>query len=414
MELLSLAGSWTLKPREGQVLPVETIEQKRLGSVPAEIPGDIMSALLSAGLISDPYSGTNELGIQWVGETDWILGRDFNVSSSLFACKRIFLAIDLLDTVAEVYINGRLAGKNDNMFVPCRWDVQDYLREGRNHIEAIIFSPVKAAAKKAATLPYPVPESVYPVSSPHRNLLRKAQCMSGWDWGPCLMTGGIYDGIALCGIDGPRIESVQTRMKAVQPGTDGDFQWPATADAFASQTLDQASDKKPEYSRPDFAVTVTVEANSTEATDAVLGISLAGSSVERHIQLPAGDSIAVERFMVSQPELWWPAESGKQSLYELVVRLGPGGTAPCGPLGAQAQCHEERKRIGFRELRVSTEKDSAGREMSFAVNGRRVFAKGANWVPADALPSRWTKARLSRLLQDATQAHMNCLRVWGG
>jgi beta-mannosidase len=52
--------------------------------------------------------------------------------------------------------------------------------------------------------------------------------------------------------------------------------------------------------------------------------------------------------------------------------------------------------------------------MTFRVNGRDIFCKGANWVPADALPSRWTRERYDALLSAARWANMNCLRVWGG
>lgn len=445
MELLSLAGDWTLKLRGSQALPAGVDAQKLTDGVPAQIPGDIISALLRAGMIPDPYAGTNEMDIQWIGKTDWALERDFAVPASLFGCKRIFLSIDVLDTIADVYINGRLAGEGDDMFIPRRWDVQNYIRQGKNHLEVVIFSPVRAAAKKAQGLTYPIPESIYPVSSPHRNLVRKAQCMSGWDWGPCLMTGGIYDDIALCGIDGPRIESVQTRLKAVWPGTDTDFDWNAARRADGAhgepgkaveelgnieseniapgggepnevaEGLRGAESEGIEPGRPDFAVTVTVEADSAEESDVWLEIALAGSRTERRVRLPAGNSIIVEHLTVRQPELWWPSEMGEQKLYDLTIRVGPAEAASVSDAALQAgHCHEVRKHLGFRELTVATREDSIGREMTIVVNGRRIFAKGANWIPADALPSRWTEERLDRLLRDAAAAHMNCLRVWGG
>ncbi len=424
MESLSLAGSWVLKAKAIQESPftdteshLDGVDLERLAKgIPATIPGDIVSALFAAGLIPDPYEGTNELKIQWVGKADWVLEREFTVTTPLFNCKRLFLCIDVLDTVADVYVNGRLAGTGDDMFIPRRWDVQDFVRQGKNRIAVVIFSPVKLAAKRAANLSYPIPESVYPVSSPHRNLVRKAQCMSGWDWGPCIMTGGIYDNIAIIGTDGPRIESVQTRFKALQPDTDTDFDWESTK--RTGQT-------------PDFDISVAVEVDSKEQEDVILEILLAGVTVRKEVHVQEGISLLVEHIRIKQPLLWWPVDQGEQVLYKLTVRVreftghstpklstdsdnpttrdvDTGGTAPGEVF------YEVEKNIGFRELRVSTQNDEVGREMTFVINGRKVFAKGANWIPVDALPSRWTKTRPGALLQAAVAAHMNCLRVWGG
>ncbi|HOV93543.1 MAG TPA: glycoside hydrolase family 2 protein [Spirochaetales bacterium] len=438
MESLSLAGSWLLKAKTIQESPftdtdghLDSASLERLAKgIPAAIPGDIVSALFAAGLIPDPYEGTNELKIQWVGKADWVLEREFTLTAPLFNCKRLFLSIDVLDTVADVYVNGRLAGTGDDMFIPRRWDVQDFVRQGKNKIEIVIFSPVKLAAKRAGNLTYPIPESVYPVSSPHRNLVRKAQCMSGWDWGPCIMTGGICDNIAIIGTDGPRIESVQTRLKALQPDTDTDFDWESAK--RTGQT-------------PDFDVSVAVEVDSKEQEDAILEITLAGVTVRKEVHVQEGNSLLVEHLRIKQPRLWWPVEQGEQgwpakqgeqALYKLTVRLRDfaGHSTPNGSMESDYQSTrnvdtgdtnpgkagpggvfcEVEKNIGFRELRVSTQNDEIGREMTFVVNGKKVFAKGANWIPADALPSRWTETRLRTLLRAAVAAHMNCLRVWGG
>src|SRR4029079_10492908 len=74
---------------------------------------------------------------------------------------------------------------------------------------------------------------------------------------------------------------------------------------------------------------------------------------------------------------------------------------------------EERK-IGLRRLELESAPDPAGRSFLFKVNGHAVFCRGANWIPADALPGRITVEATRDLLQSAIDANMNMLRVWGG
>lgn len=376
---LSLAGVWTLSEIGGNI------------QVPMAVPGDILSALIQACVAPDPYVGRNEEDVQWVGKTDWLIEREFDLSPALASCGRIFLDIAVLDTIARVEVNGIHLGDNATMFNRFRKDLKELVKPGKNRIAVRIRSPEKAAAEKAAALPYPIPESTYPVSSPHRNLVRKAQCMGGWDWGPCLMTGGIYDKAEIIGSDGPVIEYL--RAEAIATG------------GFDSRECSSAS-----APGQDFSLTVRVEASSPKEMDALLAVSLSGVTRQRRVILPAGISVHEMEFLVQKPSLWWPAGMGDQILYDLEASLGAADSA-----GTEvASPHVVRKRIGFRDLRVSTRDDETGREMKFVVNGRDLFAKGANWIPADALPSRWTRERMTDLLGSAVEANMNCLRVWGG
>jgi beta-mannosidase len=227
--------------------------------------------------------------------------------------------------------------------------------------------------KAAEALPYPIPASGAPVFSPNRNLIRKAQCMAGWDWGPCLMTGGIYDGARLVAIDGPRIGYVTTRSRR-----EGD-----TWRLWANVWLDCPADCELE-----------------------LEVSIAGSSASSRLCASAGESSATIEIGGISAESWYPAGYGEQRLYELAIRAKRAGDGDSGD--------ELRKRIGLRELKVVALPDEVGRSMTVTVNGRAIFCKGANWIPADALPSRWSRARYAELLDSAIAANMNCIRVWGG
>ena len=420
MERIGLEGSWRLRrPADGSERPMA-------------VPGDLMSALLEAGEIPDPYAGENELGLQWIGREDWELERDFVLPASFLMRERACLDIEVLDTVAEVRLNGELLGRSENMFRRFRAEAKPFLKEGPNRLSILLRSPERFAAEAAARLPYPIPASTYPVSSPHRNLLRKAQCMGGWDWGPCLMTGGVYDGVALVAFDGPRIEYATTRTR--RSGREWEVEVEVDLDAAAPCMAGLEAEIRPS---PALAANSGGKPPAPASQDSDgpedKAKPLAQAAVE--IELPAGASRRSLRLLVQDPELWWPSGSGRQPLYELKVRAAPAGPAPragsgsatagsaaagLSPAGlASAEAspsggHELAKRLGFRELSLVAEEDEEGRSMKFVVNGREIFAKGANWIPADALPSRWTRGRLEGLLRSAVEANMNSLRVWGG
>ena len=374
MRRIELGGSWKL------------IREMDGSSRDMTVPGDIMSALITAGEIPDPYAGRNELELQWIGREDWRIETSVELTAADLASERICLEAEVIDTVAEVRVNGSLLAASENMFRRLRAEAKPLLKVGSNRISVTIRSPEKAAAEAASRLPYPVPASEYPVTSPHRNLLRKAQCMAGWDWGPCLMTGGIYDGIALIAYDGPRIDYVTTRMRKVP---------------------DPRTDRNGVRDQGDWLVSVEVELEAAKDEAIRLDASLAGARGGLSARVPAGSSKLSFELRVASPELWSPAGYGAQRLYELEVTCSQEKAAP-------GQGFKLSKRLGFRELEVRAVEDEWGKSLTFAVNGRAVFAKGANWIPADALPSRCTRERLASLLGAAAAAHMNCLRVWGG
>ncbi len=364
MRTLDLSGQWRL---------IREATGKAYG---ARVPGDTHSALLAAGAIPDPYVGTNELDVQWVGREDWSWERAFEVDSRLLAEERIDLVCERLDTVAEVFVNGARVGAADNMFARWRFDVKRHLRRGRNTLRILFHSAENAARALAGRLPYPVPCSQYPIQSPHRNLVRKTQCHAGWDWGPCLMVCGIYGAIGLEAFSDARIDYVLTEQRFHRaPGRVGR--------ARAGRCV----------------VRVAVQYEAARTGECELAVELGTQRAKRTVRLARGAGETSVDIAVEHPRLWWPNGYGEQPLYALSVRLGS---------------HEIRKRIGLRTLDVVSRPDRAGLSLVFRVNGIDIFCKGANWIPFDALPQRQTRHRLDGLLSSAAEAGMNMLRVWGG
>lgn len=335
-------------------------------SVPFPLPGDALSALLSAGIIPDPYVGENELSVRWVAERDWIARGTLTIDAET-ATHPWAVRVDGLDTIADIRINGRTVLSAANMFRPHRAEVGDALKAGDNLIEIVFHSNVAAAAEAAKAQPYEQPYSAQMQPIPHINLLRKVQCHAGWDWNIALMPFGLYGDIRLERSDLPVIAHVQHRQRHLDDG----------------------------------AVELDVEVRIEAATagEEMLTLALGDSRVILPVSYAAGLSTARTTLRIDQPLLWWPAGSGAQPLYELSVTLGDRTTT---------------QKIGLRRLEVITARDNIGVPMTIRINGIDIFARGANWIPGDALPSRITPDTVRPQLEDAVAVGMNMLRVWGG
>ncbi len=339
--MLNLHGIWDLRDANGS------------HACTLDLPGDGISALHSAGLIPDPYFGRNEYDLRWICAADWVASRQFQADST-----DMVLVVSMLDTVAEIAINGTVVHASDNMFRSYRIDVSHALRKGANDIAITFRSPQIEAAKRQASQPYFVPFSANNTPIHNGNMLRKPSCDFGWDWNIALATFGLYGDL---------------------------FLEPACANRIESLLISQShSDGLVEV-----AVTATV-AGQGEVTFTLCGQS-ATAAVQNgraHVILP-----------IKNPELWWPAGQGAQPLHDLTVTMGD---------------QTETRRIGLRDAKLITTKDADGLGFKFAINGRDIFAKGANWIPADALAGRITVEATRDLLQSAVDANMNMIRVWGG
>ncbi|MBM1220586.1 glycoside hydrolase family 2 protein [Ponticoccus sp. SC2-23] len=317
------------------------------------LPGDGITALHQAGLIPDPYWGRNEYDLRWICEQDWIATRSFEIEDD-----DVVLVLSQVDTVATVSVNGTEVAQLENAFRSYRISLAGIARTGRNEIAITFHSPVEAGRKKQDAHPFEIPWSTNcPI--PFGNFLRKPACDFGWDWNIALAPFGIYGDI--------RIEK-------------------AGADRIARLEIAQRHD----------AGTVTLdlvaqmEGTATEARFEIAD-QVASASVD--------GGIARARITITDPKLWWPAGQGDQPLYDLTVSAGT------------AKAH---RRIGLRRLDLITEPDEAGLGFKFRVNGRDVFAKGANWIPAEALPGQITQEGVAALLKSAVDANMNMIRIWGG
>lgn len=349
---IDLSGEWRLASADGQ------------HDAPITLPGDVHSALKAAGIIPDPYFGRNEEAVQWVAERDWMIERSVFLES---AEGRWYLDVDYLDTVAVVFVNDIPVLSADNCFRRYRPDVSQALQPGENRIRILFHSSIAAGAERQARQPFFVPYSTANSPIANGNMLRKPQCHFGWDWNIAIAPLGLYGTIALRKLDPARIEHLETEQVHHDDGS-VDLHVRLTLHAFEPSVVPVHFEFDAQRERLDCGIA-------------------AGQTVISHV------------FTVEKPRLWWPAGSGEQALYTLSAEI-PGETLT--------------RQIGLRTVTLITDPDEAGARFAFRVNGRELFCRGANWIPADALFSRTSQARTGDLLRSAAAAHMNMIRVWGG
>jgi beta-mannosidase len=354
MNYINLQGKWELCSDDKKI------------RTEINLPDDTANALIKNGKLPHPYWDRNELEAQWINRQNWVLTRSIQLDKDEINSAFIHLEIDSMDTMGRIEVNGQTVYKSENMFVPVDVSVKEYLKPGKNTIKIYLDSAEQAALDRAENLPYPIPVMYYPVYSPNRNLIRKVQCHSGWDWGPCLMTAGVYGEIGLV--------TEETLLRDIH------------------YDLKQTDTEK-------WNLKVHFRTESSAPGSLPLQINVAGSSLEEKVFLPAGTADFHREMEILSPELWWPNGQGEQNLYDLTLKLGS---------------QTKILRVGFRTIEVIVEDDNVGRSMTFRVNGRDIFCKGANWIPTDALPGEQSRDKAAHLLQSAKEAHMNMIRVWGG
>ncbi len=337
--------------------------------VPITLPGDVHTALLAAGEIADPYFGDNEKAVRWVHETPWTMERRFTANAADIE-GYLTLTLENVDCSATIFLNGEEIARTQNQFVRYDIDVSGKVRAGANTLRLDFAVTKDIARARADAHPFPIPFTTNYQSNGlpgyHMNFVRKAACHAGWDWGICLMPIGVYGRMALRRSRLARQESV---------------------------TVEQA------HGRSSVELAITTRVFAFAAGSIELTHEIAGQKIADKLAVRPGENVFVHNLTIRNPKLWWPAGQGEQPLYELWTTLDGERTT---------------RRIGLRKLEWIVEKDAIDHSFKVRVNGRDVTAMGANWIPADAIPSRITPEAVRDLLESAKAANMNMIRVWGG
>ncbi|MCF8240830.1 MAG: hypothetical protein K9J16_05545 [Melioribacteraceae bacterium] len=327
----------------------------------AFVPGTIHTDLLRNGIIDDPYYSDNESRLEWIAKNDWVYKTEFDIND---ANKKYNLIFDGIDTVADIFLNGKKIHFCENMFLRHKISIGRYLVKGKNELTVYFFSPVRYSIKKEKHYgKIPVELNSY------RAYIRKAQYSFGWDWGPSFPTSGIWKNVYL--------------------------ETPASAEivSFGFSTLKITKSKA--------RVKVTAKIRSKKKNRNRLAVKL--GEVEKQVKI-YGDGDYNCELSVHNPKLWFPKSEGEPNVYNLTLILLDGNDNEIDSIN---------KKVGIRTIELIT-KEKKENTFKLRINNKDIYAKGVNWIPADSFLPRIEKEKYLKLLSFVQSANMNIIRVWGG
>jgi len=350
MSKISLNGKWNLKSSDGK----ESCE--------GMIPSCNFLDLFNAGIIEDPILGDNEEKLQWVSDKIWEYSRQFELSKEDIQKEKVVLVFEQIDGLATIMINGREAGKTASAHILYELDIKPFVIEGKNDISIVFVPPFKEIERLQSE--FRLPKRVLgELGNPH---LRYPQYHFGWDWGPHFVSCGITRDVYILAY-----ENRLSEIKVSQIHKEG--------------RVEILVESTPEFTGDEWKV----EGEITSPKGVITPLIYEGK---------------IAKVIIEKPEIWWCNGLGEQPLYTLVNRLVKG----------EEVIDEDVKKIGLRTIELSLEKDAHGEDFCFVLNGERIFARGANWIPTDIFINRTTEENLEFLVKSSRDANMNMIRVWGG
>ena len=348
--------------------------------LPATVPGTVHTDLMANGKIKDPFYRLNEHDVQWVDKVGWEYKTTFIADETLLGSDKIELDFKGLDTYADVFVNGEQVLEANNMFREWTVHINDALKKGENEIRIVFRSPIAEGIKKYDAQGYVIPVSDNDLAETGQVedgkkvsiYTRKAGYHFGWDWGPRLVTSGIWRPVYIKAWDLAKIENLQIVQHEVK---------------------EEAA-----------ALTAVFEVESIKKGTAILSVENDGTQLaSAKVQLKEGVHEYSVDFQIKNPRLWWTNGLGEPHLYNI-----------SGKLRVKDIEVSKDTRIGIRTLELVREKDGEGTSFYFKLNGHPVFMKGANYIPNDVFLPRVTEENYRKVVETAKISNCNMLRVWGG
>jgi len=351
-QMIDLCGKW------------KVVDDEKEFEFNGNVPGTVQGDLVDLKLMPHPYVGENEKLFRRLEDKSWTYSKTFEVKK----LDRLHydLVVEGIDTLSEIYVNGEFVGKCEDMFTGYRFEIKKLLKVGLNSIEVRILSPIKVP--KLLEQNY---GKLHAGEESARPYIRKAQYSYGWDWGARIATSGIWKKIYIA-----------ERDDAYLDGTTAYLEDLATVKVMGD-----------------------VKALEGDVGEYTVKISVNGKVFgEYPVMSGFSDHLFTGTFKRGDLELWYPKGYGESTLHEFEFKLFKG----------KKEISSEKKRIGLRTIKIIQEKDAEGESFIFEINGKRIFAKGADWIPSDNILSWLKDEDYDKLLEMASDANMNMLRIWGG
>src|SRR5574344_17580 len=333
--------------------------------IKANVPGNVHCDLFANNIIPDPYYASNSDSLNWIAEKTWKYRK--NVVINNYSPERNYeLVFEGIDTYATVFFNSVEIGTTNNMFLKYSFPIPDSLINKNNLLEVVIHPSILYNKEKADSSKYVIDNK--------RIFTRKAQFQSGWDWSPSFETCGIYKDVYINSWIKLKIENLAFICDSICDSV-----------AFMSSHFEVVSQNY-------YNASLKIISNNNEF-----------DTITKNVEILEGRHKYKKEFQIKNPKLWWCNGLGEAKLYDSKFQIN-----------TKFRVLEENCKFGIRDIKLVREKDSVGESFAFVLNGIPVFAKGANWIPAEYFSGKNSKENYLDLLSLAKEANFNLLRVWGG
>ena len=372
----NLNSDWHFKPNR----PIVPSRKEDLGQnikpegYKTQLPNTALNALLENKAVENPFFRDNETKLQWLEKEDWTFEKTFDVEPKTLKAAKLMLVLRGVDTYADVFLNGILLAKTNNAFRTWELDAKAALKEKNNALKIVFTAPLKIEKTLSDSAPVDYPD----VYNTRRMFTRKPQFHYGWDWGPRFVTCGLASA-ELVAWEGLKIE-----------------------DAFLKQTY---------LSKDSARLQAKITINATISAKTEVSVTINGKTFSKEKMLEKGLNEVEIEAEVLNPTLWWTHNLGTPFLYEAKINVK---TIEKTQNTEGVLLDEKTVRIGFRTIELVLDKDEKGETFFFRLNGKPIFIKGANYIPQHFFQELVRQSDNNQTIENAINANMNMLRVWGG
>ncbi len=409
MNQKSLNGIWNLKwsdAERGKLMYFANCDFWPDSSFYATVPGEVHTDLIAQGIIEEPQNGRNCLSCRWVEEMYWSYRKEFQLPEEIDLSRdKVYIHFEMLDYKAIIYINGHKAGEHQNAFLPCHLLISDFLQYGNNTVTVVVESGLYEASKHSVNdLAFTSQDLWKSNERLHKRVwLRKPQYSFGWDWSPRLLNVGITGNVSLEWCRDVLVKQVSMNTE-VQSDGNGILTVKWITEGLSEDCREKHVDVYPHGVPYHLRNQQTHTEQKGMYGKAEIQVSGVPGSFVYDVEIMRGESAIEVKAHIPQPKLWWCVGYGEPHLYTVTASLTVNGCL--------LSC--DTKEVGFRTLQINQSPTKHGKQFVVELNGVPVFAKGANWVPADIIYSRITPEKYDMLISRALELHFNFFRVWGG
>jgi len=280
----------------------------------------------------------------------------------------LLLDLDMVDYYAEVFVNGTSVGRHEGYFQHWSVDATAALHAGSNEIAVKVSAPAldfDMAQQYAVSWPK-MQNQIKGIFAYHDT----RPGATSWR-GQERSTGGILRGVALRESAGIDLSDVTVTPLDVSE---------ASARLVVDATL---------HNWTDHAASVAFDGQIRGATfDDARPLAVHGVATA-----PPGVSHAKFEVAMDHPRLWWPRDYGRPDLYTL-----------------EASVREDATLLDHRAVRFGVRSVRLDDQWTFWVNGKRVYARGTNYIATQWL-SQADRAFYARDLDAMVAANLNSVRV---